>query len=70
MKGSWAGAMGQNQFMPSSFARHAVDYDGDGRRDIWTSKSDVFASTANYLAASGWRDDITWGRAVRLPPRL
>ena len=67
MKGSWAGAMGQNQFMPSSFARHAVDYDGDGRRDIWTSKSDVFASTANYLAASGWRDDITWGRAVRLP---
>ncbi len=67
MKGSWAGAMGQNQFMPSSFARHAIDYDGDGRRDIWTSKPDVFASTANYLAASGWRDDITWGRAVRLP---
>ena len=50
MKGSWAGAMGQNQFMPSSFARHAIDYDGDGRRDIWTSKPDVFASTANYLA--------------------
>ena len=67
MKGSWAGAMGQNQFMPSSFMRHAVDYDGDGRRDIWTSKADVFASTANYLAASGWRDDITWGRGVRLP---
>ena len=68
MKGSWAGAMGQNQFMPSSFARHAVDYDGDGRRDIWTSKADVFASTANYLAAAGWRDDVTWGRGVRLPP--
>ena len=67
MKGSWAGAMGQNQFMPSSFMRHAVDHDGDGRRDIWTSKADVFASTANYLAASGWRDDITWGRGVRLP---
>ncbi len=59
--------MGQNQFMPSSFARHAIDYDGDGRRDIWMSKADVFASTANYLAASGWRDDITWGRGVRLP---
>ena len=67
MNGSWAGAMGQNQFMPSSFARHAIDYDGDGRRDIWTSKADVFASTANYLAASGWRDDITWGRSVRVP---
>ena len=66
MKGSWAGAMGQNQFMPSSFARHAIDYDGDGRRDIWTSKPDIFASTANYLANAGWRDDITWGRAVRL----
>ena len=70
MKGSWAGAMGQNQFMPSSFARHAIDYDGDGRRDIWTSKPDVFASTANYLAASGWRDDITWGRPVRIPDDL
>ena len=70
MKGSWAGAMGQNQFMPSSFARHAIDYDGDGRRDIWTSKPDVFASTANYLAASGWRDDITWGRPVRIPDNL
>ncbi len=67
MKGSWAGAMGQNQFMPSSFSRHAIDYDGDGKRDIWTSKPDVFASTANYLAVSGWRDDITWGRAVRVP---
>lgn len=70
MKGSWAGAMGQNQFMPSSFARRAIDYDGDGRRDIWTSKPDVFASTANYLSAAGWRDDITWGRAVRIPENL
>ncbi len=67
MIGSWAGAMGQNQFMPSSFLRYAVDYDGDGRRDIWTSTGDVFASTANYLRRVGWRDDQTWGRMVRLP---
>ena len=67
MIGSWAGAMGQNQFMPSSFMRFAVDYDGDGKRNIWTSLPDVFASTANYLHQSGWRDDLTWGRAVRLP---
>ncbi len=67
MVGSWAGAMGQNQFMPSSFLRFAVDYDGDGRRNIWTSREDVFASTANYLARSGWRGDQTWGRRVRLP---
>ena len=59
--------MGQNQFMPSSFLRFAVDYDGDGRRNIWTSREDVFASTANYLARSGWRGDQTWGRRVRLP---
>ncbi len=67
MIGSWAGAMGQNQFMPSSFLRFAVDYDGDGRRNIWTSQEDVFASTANYLAKVGWRDDQTWGRRIRLP---
>ena len=67
MTGSWAGAMGQNQFMPSSFTRYAVDYDGDGRRNIWTSLPDVFASTANYLRQSGWRDDLTWGREVLLP---
>lgn len=67
MKGSWAGAMGQSQFMPSSFLNYAVDWDGDGRRDIWGTKADVFASTANYLAKAGWRDDITWGRQVRLP---
>lgn len=67
MMGSWAGAMGQSQFMPSSFLNFAVDYDGDGRRDIWNTLPDVFASAANYLARSGWRDDQTWGRAVRLP---
>lgn len=67
MIGSWAGAMGQNQFMPSSFLRYAVDHDGDGRRDIWTNRADVFASTANYLREVGWRDDQTWGRPVRLP---
>jgi len=68
MQGSWAGAMGQSQFMPSSFLALAIDYDGDGRRDIWTTEADVFASIANYLARYGWRRDITWGRKVRLPP--
>lgn len=68
MKGSWAGAMGQSQFMPSSFLNYAVDEDGDGRRDIWSTKADVFASAANYLAKSGWLDDQTWGRRVKLPP--
>lgn len=68
MTGSWAGAMGQSQFMPSSFLSFAVDYDGDGKRDIWTSLPDVFGSIANYLAKSGWNDDQTWGRPVSLPP--
>lgn len=67
MVGSWAGAMGQSQFMPSSFLAYAIDYDGDGRRDIWTTRQDVFASAANYLAKSGWRADQTWGREVILP---
>ncbi len=67
MMGSWAGAMGQSQFMPSSFLNFAVDFDGDGRRDIWTTEADVFASAANYLARSGWRNDQTWGREVTLP---
>lgn len=67
MKGSWAGAMGQTQFMPSSFMAYAVDYDGDGRKDIWNSMGDVFASAANYLKQAGWRDDVTWGRQVQLP---
>jgi membrane-bound lytic murein transglycosylase B len=68
MRGSWAGAMGQNQFMPSSFVRFAVDYNGDGRRDIWGTLSDVLASIANYLAGSGWRGTEPWGQAVVLPP--
>jgi len=67
MVGSWAGAMGQCQFMPSSFLNFAVDHDGDGRKDIWTTKADVFASAANYLSRSGWKGDQIWGRAVTLP---
>ena len=67
MLGSWAGAMGQSQFMPTSFSNFAQDYDGDGRRDIWTTEADVFASIAHYLKRHGWRDDITWGRGVKLP---
>ena len=67
MMGSWAGAKGQSQFMPSSFLNFAVDFDGDNRRDIWTTEADVFASAANYLSRSGWRDDQTWGREVTLP---
>lgn len=67
MKGSWAGAMGQNQFMPSSFNSYAVDGNGDGRRDIWTSLPDVFASSANYLSKHGWKAEERWGRAVKLP---
>ena len=66
MMGSWAGAMGQSQFMPSSYLAHAVDYDGDGRRDIWTTPPDVFASIANYLAKAGWNDRHTWGRQVQI----
>ncbi|MFN3701539.1 MAG: lytic transglycosylase domain-containing protein [Alphaproteobacteria bacterium] len=67
MKGSWAGAMGQNQFMPSSFNAYAVDGNGDGKRDIWTSLPDVFASSANYLSRHGWKAGERWGRAVKLP---
>jgi len=67
MKGSWAGAMGQLQFMPSTFTGHAIDADGDGRKDIWGSLPDVFGSAANYLSNVGWRGDETWGREVRLP---
>lgn len=68
MIGSWAGAMGQTQFMPSSFMRFAVDGDGDGRRDIWGSMADVLASTANFLARSGWQPNEPWGLEVKLPP--
>ena len=67
MKGSWAGAMGQSQFMPSTFLGYAVDWDGDGKRDIWRDKGDVFASAANYLKKSGWNDSETWGRRVKIP---
>lgn len=65
--GSWAGAMGQSQFMPSSFLHYAVDFDGDGKKDIWNNTADVFASIANYLKSEGWDDSLTWGRQVRLP---
>lgn len=67
MKSSWAGAMGQSQFLPSSYLDYAVDQDGDGRIDIWDSEADVFGSIANYLAVHGWDDSMTWGRRVRLP---
>ncbi len=67
MTGSYAGAMGQPQFMPSSYLRYAVDFEGNGRRDIWTSTPDVLASIANYLAASGWHPGETWGQAVITP---
>jgi membrane-bound lytic murein transglycosylase B len=68
MIGSWAGAMGQTQFLPSNFLAYAVDADGDGRRDIWGSMADVMASTANFLARSGWQADQPWGDEVQLPP--
>ena len=67
MMGSWAGAMGQCQFMPSTFLGYAVDYDGDGRRDIWNDRADVLASIANYLARLGWHGAESWGREVLLP---
>lgn len=70
MKGSWAGAMGQCQFMPSSFMSYAADGNGDGKKDIWTSKPDVFASSANYLKNAGWNDQYTWGREITLPDML
>jgi len=66
-KGSWAGAMGQCQFMPSSFLTYAADGNGDGKKDIWNTEADVFASAANYLSQSGWNDTFTWGRQVKLP---
>ncbi|MBY6223517.1 lytic murein transglycosylase [Ferrimonas balearica] len=66
MRGSWAGAMGQTQFMPTSFLSYAEDYDGDGRKDIWGSLPDVFASAANYLANVGWQYNQTWARQVTL----
>jgi len=67
MSGSWAGAMGQTQFMPSTFTGYATDGDGDGKIDIWGSLPDVFHSAARYLSSVGWKGDETWGREVRLP---
>lgn len=65
--GSWAGAMGQVQFMPTSYLNYAVDYDGDGKKDIWNNYADVFASAANYLKTEGWDNSETWGRQVLIP---
>jgi len=69
LKGSWAGALGQPQFMPSTYLQYAQDFDGDGRRDIWTSDADVFASVAFYLKEHGWTDRAAWGREVRIPKK-
>jgi membrane-bound lytic murein transglycosylase B len=67
LKGSWAGALGQPQFMPSSYLKYAQDFDGDGRRDIWSSLPDVFASIAYFLQQHGWKSGQIWGREVRVP---
>ncbi len=67
VKGSWAGAMGNHQFIPTTYRDYAVDFDGDGKRDLWNSLPDIFASAANYLRRSGWDSRRTWGREVRLP---
>jgi membrane-bound lytic murein transglycosylase B len=67
LKGSWAGAMGQSQFMPGSYLKYAVDGDGDGIINIWSNMADVFASMANYLHTEGWNPDLRWGRAVQVP---
>ena len=70
MDGSWAGAMGQVQFMPSSFVTYAVDYDGDGRTDIWDNVSDALASAANYLSKSGWARNQGWGGGSQTAGRI
>ena len=70
MNGSWAGAMGQVQFMPSSFQSYAVDYDGDGRIDIWNNVGDALASAANYLARSGWKEGQGWGQEIQPPEKF
>jgi membrane-bound lytic murein transglycosylase B len=67
MRGSWAGATGQTQFMPSSFLVYAVDFEGHGRRDIWTSEADAIGSTASFLMGHGWKAELPWGFEVRLP---
>lgn len=68
--GSWAGAMGQSQFMPTSFLSYAVDGNGDGKKDIWSTPEDVFASIANFLSKEGWNSQQTWGRQVKLSERF
>jgi lytic murein transglycosylase len=70
MRGSWAGAMGQPQFLPSSFLKYAVDFDGDGRRDIWNSVPDSLASIANYLSQKGWQGGRDWGFEVSIPAKV
>jgi membrane-bound lytic murein transglycosylase B len=70
MTGSWAGAMGQTQFMPSSYLKHAVDFDKDGKSDIWKSTPDALASIASYLKAYGWDGTYTWGREVSITPAV
>ncbi|MDD9877657.1 MAG: lytic murein transglycosylase [Magnetovibrio sp.] len=67
VKGSWAGAMGNHQFIPTTYRDFAVDFDGDGKRDLWNSLPDIFASAAHYLSRSGWDKDRTWGREIRIP---
>lgn len=68
LTGSWAGAMGQPQFLPSSYLSHAVDGDGDGRADIWNSSADALASIGNYLQKKGWKRGLSWGNVVTVPP--
>jgi membrane-bound lytic murein transglycosylase B len=70
MRGSWAGAMGQCQFMPSTYLKYAQRWSGEGPADIWRTPADVFASAANYLAGVGWNPDETWGRPVRLSAQI
>ena len=70
MYGSWAGAMGQTQFIPTTFLAYAVDFDGDGHRNIWTSNADALASTAAFLKKSGWQSGETWGYEVTVPDAL
>jgi len=67
VKASWAGAMGNTQFIPTTYRAYAIDFDGDGKRDLWGSLPDVFASSAHYLSKAGWQREETWGREVRLP---
>ena len=70
MKSSWAGALGQPQFMPTSYLKHAVDFDGDGKRDIWNSVPDTLASIANYLKLHGWQKGRDWGFEVSVPQNV